>query len=118
MVWRLRKLKSVRETQTGAGLSFVVSVVKAQQGEPPRQFVRSPALLSQGATVLRSCSYLHQIKYTPTQRLHSDTVTLLIYPACFWVLLPLKQLATVFLFCSFNKLLLQLQCHEIFSLRT
>lgn len=36
------KQKSVTEKRRrGAGLSFVVSAVKAQQGEPPGQFVRS-----------------------------------------------------------------------------
>lgn len=88
-----------------AGLSFVASAVKAQQGEPPRQFVRSATLLSQGAAAPQhrgGCSELHQIKSTQRQKLHSDTVTVLIYPACLWVLLPLKQLATVFLLFLFS----------------
>lgn len=106
MVLGLRKLKSVRQHRRGrAGLPFVASIVKAQQGEPPRQFVRSATLHSQGAAAPQhrgGCSELHQIKSTQRQKLHSDTVTALIYPACLWVSLPLKQLAAVFLLFFFS----------------
>lgn len=61
----------------------------------PRYFRRAPQLRG-------GCSELHQIKSTQRQKLHSDTVTVLIYPACLWVLLPLKQLATVFLLFFFS----------------
>lgn len=64
MDWRLRKRESdsegdidtEREWETPGGLSFVVSTVKAQQGEPPWQFVRGATLIFRGRLAPHHCA--------------------------------------------------------------
>lgn len=79
----MRKRESDIETHRGRGrepgVSFVASAVKAQQGEPPWQFV-SGAMLSfffffpsKSALLLAPRCHLQQIKKAARQKLYSDT---------------------------------------------
>lgn len=98
MDWRQRKRESDGERDIDAererkpGLSFVASTVKAQQGEPPWQFVRGATLIFQGSRSSTAVTSTRLTKprdksFTPTPSL----LTLLIYPACLWLLPPHRQ---------------------------
>lgn len=50
------------ERERNPGVSFVVSAVKAQQGEPPRQFVRR-TLIFQGCPAPRHCGNSSHLKW-------------------------------------------------------
>lgn len=95
---RPRKRESDMETHRGRGrepgVSFVASAVKAQQGEPPWQFV-SGATLAFFFFPVKAPSSLLAVTSSRLRKLRDKSFTVtrspltpLIYPACLWLLAP------------------------------
>lgn len=109
---RLRKRESDIETHRGRGrepgVSFVASAVKAQQGEPPWQFVSGATLsffFSLFFPPVKALSSLLAVTSSRLRKLRDKSFTVtrspltpLIYPACLWLLAP----AAPFLYSGSN----------------